>query len=209
MWIKICGITHPDDAELALDAGADAIGLNFVPGTSRAVDVETARRIIERVAGRLELVGVIADLPLEAARSLRDALGLDSLQLHGDESPELVAALLPHAYKALRVGEPADVARAELYAGERILVDAKVEGRLGGTGRRVAPELVRGLAARRSVILAGGLGPGSVAAAIAAAGPFGVDVASGVERDGQPRRKDPDKVAAFVREARRSLDRLR
>lgn len=209
MWIKICGIAHPDDAELALAAGADAVGLNFVPGTPRALDVDAARRIVERLAGRLEVVGVIANLSLAEALELRQQVGLDALQLHGDESPELLARLLPKAFKALRVAAASDVARAELYAGERLLVDAKVPGSLGGTGRRVEPELVRGLASRRRVILAGGLGPESVADAIAAVRPFGVDVASGVERQGEPRRKDPAKLAAFVRAARAALDQPR
>lgn len=202
MWIKICGITSAEDAELAISAGADAIGLNFVPVSSRAVDHATARRIVSRVSGRVEVVGVVADLPVARARALRDAVGLSWLQLHGQEPPEDLEALGPAAYKAVRLGERADLLAASAYRGERLLVDAKVEGVLGGTGVAADWALAAELARTRSVILAGGLGPENVAQAIEEVRPWGVDVASGVERAGRPRHKDPDRLAAFVSAAR-------
>lgn len=204
VWVKICGITRLEDAETVVGAGADALGLNLVPASPRYVDPETARRIVAHVARRLEVVGVIADLDVATARQIREQLGLDSLQLHGDEPPEVLAALLPGAFKALRVAGSEDVAAADRYQGDRILVDARVAGRLGGTGQRVPSEWLVGLAPRRRLIVAGGLDAEHVAEVVARVRPFGVDVASGVERDSRPREKDPDRVTAFVRAAKRA-----
>lgn len=201
--VKVCGVTNVDDALACVDAGVSAIGVNLVPASPRVVDVATARAIADAIAGRALVVGVVADLALETIERLRDDARLGCVQLHGDEPPELVEALLPHAYKAVRIGDASDVARAARYPGEHILVDAKVAGALGGTGVRVDPALVAPLARARRLTLAGGLGPGNVAEAIARVRPYAVDVASGVERAGEPRRKDPDAVAAFVAAARR------
>lgn len=206
-FVKICGVTSVDDARVALDAGADAVGVNLVAGTPREVDSATAAAISRAVGERALVVGVVADRPLEELVRLRAELALGALQLHGDEPPELLRALLPNAYKALRIGSARDVAAAERYPGDRLLVDARVEGRLGGTGRSFDWSLVAELARRRRLMLAGGLDPDNVAAAIAAVDPWGVDVASGVERPGEPRRKDPERVAAFVRRARASTSR--
>lgn len=200
MWVKICGITSVEDALAAADAGADAIGLNFVPASSRRVDEAAAAAIAGAVRGRLTVVGVVADLDAAAMRALRDRVGLDLLQLHGSESPELLEAVLPQAYKALAVGSREDVELADAYAGDRLLVDARVEGALGGTGVSFDWRLVQGLAARRRLILAGGLTPGNVAHAIGVVRPWGVDVASGVESD--PRHKDAAAVRRFVAAAR-------
>ncbi len=204
--VKVCGITSVDDALACVDAGVSAIGLNFVPTSPRVVDVATARAIADAVSlrdGRVLVVGVVADLDLEALLRLRDDARLGCLQLHGDEPPELVASLLPHAYKAVRVGGPEDVERAARYPGEHLLVDAKVAGALGGTGGQVAPQLVAPLARTRRLTLAGGLRPENVAEAVAQVRPYAVDVASGVERRGEPRRKDETAIAAFVEAARR------
>lgn len=202
IWVKICGITRAEDAELAILAGADAIGLNFVTGSPRCIDRALAAGLAARCRGRVEVIGVVADLAPEAAVELRDEVGLDTLQLHGDEPPELLQALLPRAFKAVRVGSAEDAAAAERFGGERLLVDAKVAGKLGGSGQRVEPRLVRELARRRRLILAGGLRPELVAEAIRAVGPWGVDVASGVEL--APGVKSEAAVRAFVREARRA-----
>lgn len=202
VWVKICGVTSVADARLVLDAGAQAIGLNFVPQSPRRIDVDEARRIVDEVTGKLEVVAVVADRDQQSLEALRRELELDWLQLHGAEPPELLTALLPAAYKAIHVRDGADVAVAERYRGDRLLVDAKVAGQLGGTGVAFDYSLVTDLARRRSVILAGGLNPATVASAVAVVQPFGVDVASGVEVSGDPRRKDPDKVREFVRAAR-------
>lgn len=203
VFIKICGITHPSDAGVVADCGADAIGLNFIPSSKRCVDFELARRIANAVRGRVALIGVLANRPAEEARELREQLGLDLLQLHGAETPSELDALLPAAFKAFRVGSPADVARIRHYGGEWVLTDAKVPGELGGTGRVFDWRLVRSLARERKVVLAGGLDPDNVTEALRQAGPYGVDVASGVEQAGTPGRKDPEAVERLVNVVRR------
>jgi len=207
LWVKVCGITSPEDAELALLAGSDAIGLNFVPSSKRRIDVSTARAIGDRVRGKVELVGVVADLDLAAALALQQEIGLDWLQLHGSEPPALLESL-PRAFKAHGVGSAEDAASAAAYGGERLLVDARVPGELGGTGVTFDWLLVVELARERPLILAGGLHPDNVAAAVRAVRPFGVDTASGVELTGEPRRKDPMKLERFVRAARRASEAL-
>jgi phosphoribosylanthranilate isomerase len=197
--IKICGVTTPEDAAACVSLGVDWLGLNFVPSSPRAIDLATATRIREAVRGRAELVGVVADRDEAALQSLRQAAGLDRLQLHGNEPPELVRRLAPFAFKALRIGGAADVALAETFSGV-LLLDAKVPGVLGGSGRTLDLSLVMNLAKTRKVVLAGGLTPSNVAVAVRTVKPWGVDVASGVERS--PRVKDLDKVRAFVESAR-------
>lgn len=204
MWIKICGITNLEDAELAIQAGADAIGLNCISSSPRAVTGNVARQIAESCKGRVEVIGVIADLRTEEALALRDNFGFSALQLHGRESPRDLAMLLPRAYKAVRIGDLTDVSTAESFGGDRLLVDAKVEGTLGGTGERVDISLVVELARKRRVILAGGLTPDNVAEAVRRLRPHGVDVASGVE-SADPRKKDFEKLGAFVRAAKQSV----
>jgi phosphoribosylanthranilate isomerase len=202
VFVKICGITNVEDALAAADAGADAIGVNLVSGTRRFVSPDGARTIVDRIAGRLLVVGVVADLPIDALVALRAELGLGALQLHGHEPPEVLDELLPNAYKAVRIGGPEDVRAAERYGGDRLLVDSKHAGALGGSGRSFDFGLVAGLARRRRLILAGGLTPESVADAIARVSPWGVDVATGVEQPGDPRRKQPERMRSFVRAAR-------
>ncbi len=194
--IKVCGVTNVDDALGCVALGVSAIGLNFVPGTPRVVDLDTARAIAAAVSGRALLVGVVANATRETMERIRTVVGC--LQLHGDEPPEALEPFLPHAYKAIRVADAADIALAERYPGEHVLVDARVEGALGGTGVRVDPALVAPLARKRRVTLAGGLRPSNVAEALQAVHPYAVDVASGVERAGDPRRKDLAAVEAFV-----------
>lgn len=200
LFVKICGITRETDALLCVDAGASAIGLNFVPSSKRRVDAAAARRIVDVVAGRAEVIAVIADLPGGEVRRLRAATGIDWVQLHGDESPAELDAVLPRAFKAARIGDAADVRAAEAFGGERLLADAKVPGETGGTGVAFDWALVTDLAARRRLILAGGLNPENVASAVRVVRPWGVDVASGVES--APGIKDAAKVRAFIREAR-------
>jgi len=195
-FVKICGITRAQDGVFAVEAGADAIGVNLVPTSKRAVSESTARQIAEAVASRAMVVAVVADESTDRLRALRDSTGIDWFQLHGCESPGELSLLLPRAYKAVRIGEAADVESAARFPGDWLLVDAKVPGQLGGTGERFDWSLVRGLAAARKLILAGGLDPDNVAAAIRAVDPWGVDVASGVEQE--PGLKDEAKVMAFI-----------
>jgi phosphoribosylanthranilate isomerase len=211
MYTKICGIVTEEDARLAVRLGASAVGLNFVRTSPRCVTI-TVARALSRAArdeaaalGRSVLVvGVVADLDAQALRILREDAELGCLQLHGSESPDTLAALLPHAYKAVRIQSEADVASADTWPGDHLLVDAFVPGVLGGTGQVLPWELVVPLARRRRLTLAGGLHPDNVARAIEVVRPYCVDVASGVEADptGSPGKKDPARVAAFISHAR-------
>jgi phosphoribosylanthranilate isomerase len=201
--VKICGVTTPEDAALCVEAGASAIGVNLVPGSSRCVDPDVARRIADAVGGRALVVLVVRDLPVAEMLRLRERTGAGCLQLHGDEPPEDLVPLLPHAYKAVGVATPEDVARTARYAGEYLLVDAKTERGTGGTGRTFDWSLVSELARTRRLALAGGLTPENVADAIRAVHPHTVDVASGVEEEGAPRMKNLAKVRDFIAAARR------
>jgi phosphoribosylanthranilate isomerase len=194
--VKICGVTSVAEAELCVEEGADAIGLNFYPRSPRCIDAGTAKKIVDAVGGAALTVGVFVDAGLDAIRELQASTGVRCVQLHGDESPELLASLLPHAYKAVRVKDEGSVADARRYGGEHILLDAYVPGEQGGTGHTFRWELAVPLAHERRVTLAGGLRPENVAAAIHAVRPFCVDVASGVES--RPGVKDHAAVRAFI-----------
>ena len=193
---KICGVTSVEAALACVALGADAVGVNLIPASPRHTSAETARAIALAVGARALVVAVVADMTVEAMRALQRSTGVGCLQLHGHEPPEAVAALLPHAYKAVRVATAADVACAEAMPGDYVLVDAKIEGLLGGTGHRVDSALVADLAKQRRVVLAGGLTPENVAQAVAAVRPYCVDVASGVEQS--PGVKDLARVEAFL-----------
>jgi len=196
----ICGLTFVADAVMSVDAGASAIGLNFVPSSPRRESVGDAREISRAVRGRTLVVGVVADLGVGEMKALLKEAELECLQLHGEETAGVVAAMQPHAYKAMRVGSAEDVEDARRYPGAYLLVDARVDGALGGTGKTFDWALVRELATKRKLTLAGGLTPANVAEAIRAVRPYCVDVASGVESG--PGVKDPEKVRAFIAAAR-------
>ena len=198
--VKICGVTTRQQALACVKLGADAIGVNLVPESPRCIGRSRARDIASAVGRDAVMVAVISNLGVPAMRELREETGIACLQLHGDERPDDVAALLPHAYKAVRVGAPEDVLVAESMPGEYVLVDAKVQGAAGGTGRTFDWSWVASLAARRRLVLAGGLSPENVRDAIQQVNPWCVDVASGVES--APGIKDLAKVAAFVEAVR-------
>jgi phosphoribosylanthranilate isomerase len=205
-YVKICGITRLEDAMLCVEAGASAIGLNFVPESKRRVDETVARAIVDAVKGKIETVGVVADLPATEMHRLREEIGLDWLQLHGDEPETALTEMLPRAFKAVRIGDAEEARLAEAIPGDRLLADAKAAGgELGGTGAKLDWFLVRRLAEDRVLILAGGLTPENVAQAISLVRPWGVDVASGVES--APGVKDPDRVRTFIGAARGGVAR--
>jgi phosphoribosylanthranilate isomerase len=198
--VKVCGLTSVEDALMCVEAGVDALGLNFWPGSVRACAFDTARAIAQAVQGRVLVVGVFVDAGLEEIRRHIGELGLGCVQLHGDEPPDLVAQLLPHAYKALRVRGRSAVEDARRYPGEHILLDAYVPGLPGGTGATFDWSVASQVVAERKLTLAGGLTAENVADAIEAVSPFCVDTASGVE--GSPGVKSQVLVQAFVRAAR-------
>jgi phosphoribosylanthranilate isomerase len=201
--VKVCGITRIEDAIACAELGVSAIGLNFVPSSPRCIAPARAREIAQALTlaeKKVLVVGVVANMTVPAMQALALDVGLGCLQLHGGETPEALAALLPHAYKAVRIGAAADVDFARTFPGDHLLVDAKADGLLGGSGTTFDWSLVKTLASERKLTLAGGLDPSNVARAIAEVRPYCVDVASGVESS--PGIKDLALVRAFVAAAR-------
>jgi phosphoribosylanthranilate isomerase len=193
--IKVCGITHPDDAEAAADAGVDLIGLNFVPASPRCIELDMAELIAERVAGRVDRVAVFQDATREEIERVLRRVDLERVQFHGSETEEEVEDVDLPVIKAV---QGADMGSAQEYPGTILLLDHPTDG--GGSGKpwnwADATELIENGV---DAILAGGLDPDNVAEALASLGdllPWGVDVATGVE--GAAMRKDPAKMARFV-----------
>jgi len=202
LFVKVCGITSPEDAACAAEAGADAIGMVFWPGSPRAVSLDRALAIGAVLPSSVVKVGVFVDASRDEMARVADAAGLDLLQLHGEEPPELLAGLPRRALKAIRVGS-GFVAEDALRYGDALglLLDTRSAETPGGTGRAFDWSLVRGVRERaRFVVLAGGLTPDNLSAALAAVRPHGVDASSGLET--APGRKDPARVRAFVAAAR-------
>ena len=202
--VKICGVTTPEDAVFALAQGADALGLNFVPGTPRCLEVEAASGIVAGLPPFGARVGIFVDEPAKSVEAIARKVGLDIAQLHGEETPEdcrYLAGRGIRVIRGLRVRGPETLKEAGRFEDCTILLDAYVEGRLGGTGETFNWELARELARKRPVILSGGLTPENVAEAVRVVSPYGVDSSSGVEGD-TPARKDPDRVRRFIRNAR-------
>jgi phosphoribosylanthranilate isomerase len=196
--VKICGITRVDDAREAFAAGAAAIGLNFYPGSPRFVGVATARDSVAALPPSVCAVGVFVNAGRARVAEIAAAVGLRALQFHGEESPADCAGWTLKVIKAVRVGDPGSVAEAAAYPVDFILLDAYVEGHVGGTGHRFAWDLAAGCD-RSRLILAGGLTPENVAGAVRTVRPLAVDVASGVER--APGIKDAERMRRFIANA--------
>jgi phosphoribosylanthranilate isomerase len=197
--VKICGVCVPEDARAAAAAGADLLGLNFVPASPRRLDLEQARAVARAVPGT-PLVGVFVDAPRDEVARIAEALGLAGLQFHGDESPEYCAGWPQWTIKALRVQSGEDAAaRARAYATTYVLLDTHVPGTRGGTGVPLDPALAASVRADR-LFVAGGLRADTVADVVRWLRPHGVDVASGVER--RPGVKDHAQIEEFIRRAK-------
>jgi phosphoribosylanthranilate isomerase len=198
--IKFCGITSVDDARLAVEAGAWALGMIMWPGSERRCDPAEAGRIAAALRRQAEIAGVFVNQPLDEVCGLADGIGLSLVQLHGDEGPSFCAEVARRTgakvIKAARVQTGADVQAMEVFHTDFHMLDTHRAGRWGGTGETFDWELVRLRRADIPLILSGGLTPENVAAAIAATQPFAVDVASGTEA--APGVKDPEKLRAFA-----------
>jgi phosphoribosylanthranilate isomerase len=198
--LKICGLTDPDDAERAVQAGAWALGMVLWPGSRRRCELEVAAEIASVHRRRVEIVGVFVNPTLDELARAADAATLTTLQLHGDEGPMFCAEAARRTgcrvIKAARVRSGADIQALAAFHTDYHLLDSYVPGLPGGTGATFAWDLARTHSGPVPVILSGGLTPDNVADAIAVTRPFAVDVASGVEA--RPGRKDQAKLEAFA-----------
>jgi phosphoribosylanthranilate isomerase len=209
MIVKICGIKNLKEALAALDAGANMLGFNFYPPSPRYVEWEACTRIIAALMAKGKKVinvGVFVNETPQRVQETLEMCALDLAQLSGDEPPHSLVALRGRAFKAVR---PTSKAQAENLLGAyarhtepALLVDAHVKGAYGGTGETGNWAIAHHLAKQAPVLLAGGLTPQNVGAAIRAVRPWGVDVASGVESS--PGVKDPARISAFIAAVRAS-----
>jgi phosphoribosylanthranilate isomerase len=209
-WIKICGNTNLEDAKLAVELGANALGFIFAPSPRRITPIE-ASRIIQQIDPSIETIGVFVNQPPSVILSSAARAGLSGVQLHGDEDPSMVGTLRALAarqktelkvYKAVRMSTIDDsfawnAEASKMLAG--LVLDSGTPIQRGGTGRQFdwdeAAPLVRLLSRRAKIIIAGGLNPQNAARALSLFQPYGLDVVSGVER--APGKKDPEKLRAF------------
>ena len=210
--VKICGITNRDDALAAIDAGADALGFNLFSGSRRAMRLEALLPWLPSLVGGTLRVAVLVNPSIDEIRRVQPHF--DAIQLHGQETPALCAEafhLCSEAsgmlWKAFPLTPDFDAASAAAFQAHGIVIDSSVPGAFGGTGALIdldrAADFVRACPAR-PVWLSGGLHPANIAAAVEKVRPFGVDVASGVELPGDPRRKDSARVRAFIAAARQA-----
>jgi len=198
--VKICGITNADDARLAVEAGADALGFIFVENTPRFVTPEQAAAIIRLLPPFVTPVGVFWDHPTGHVKAVAEACGLRALQFHGDETPDDLAQYALPVIKTIKVSGPEDLARMEPYRARvaAFLLDSATRWSEGEPRQPIEWRLAR--MAAGPIILSAGLTPDNVAEAIEIARPYAVDVNSGVEA--APGKKDPDKVRRFVARAK-------
>jgi phosphoribosylanthranilate isomerase len=202
--IKICGITNIEDAEVAVTAGADALGFVMYRKSPRYVEPAVARSIVAGLPPFVLPIGVFVNEDAGAVRTLMDECGFALAQLHGDESALYCQDLGRPALKALRLKDRGTfLALAEFQGRANVrgfVIDAFSDQTYGGTGQTVDWTLAAEAARSTPILLAGGLTPANVAEAIPLVRPYGVDVSSGVEKS--PGKKDPAKVQAFIEAAR-------
>ena len=204
MKIKICGITNLEDAQAAIEAGADLLGFNFYRKSARYIEPAAARSIVAQIRSGArvpQVIGVFVNSSALEIQSIRREVDLDRAQLHGDESVELLRQV--KGFKAIRPQSLEDAEKqAKTYAAmsePALLIDAYRTGEYGGTGQVGDWSLAARIAQQQPILLAGGLTPENVADAIRQVQPWGVDVASGVES--APGKKDVAKMRAFVARA--------
>jgi phosphoribosylanthranilate isomerase len=205
--VKICGITNWPDARRAIESGADLLGFNFVRTSPRYVTPAKARRMVKKLPGNISAVGVFENESEEAMLEIARSVGLSQLQLHGDESPAMVARLARHGQrlgviKALRVKKPfragqLTVQLAAYKSAGAILLDGFSRKARGGTGTTFDWHVARRSKGHKRIFLAGGLTPENVGEAIRTARPYAVDVCSGVES--RPGKKDARRMRSLLR----------
>lgn len=196
MKVKICGVTSVDDARMSCDLGADAVGLNFYEHSPRCLELGRAARITRVIPPLVSVVGVFVNASVRHVRRVVREVGLTAVQLHGEET-DLFARQMP--CPVIRVAHLKGRQIPRLPRASLLLLDAAQPG-YGGGGITLNWAVAKRIARQRAIVLAGGLTPDNVRRAVQTVRPFGVDVASGVER--APGRKDHRKLAAFLRAAR-------
>jgi phosphoribosylanthranilate isomerase len=227
--VKICGITNLEDAQVALEAGADLLAFNFFSKSPRYIEPAQAKEIVDALRSQSparlspnpqspvasprfpKFVGVFVNEDADSVAAILDQTGVDYAQLHGGEPPAVLEQLAPRAFKALRPSSVEEaIIDAEWYGefgpvdGPQLLIDAYDPAAYGGTGKKADWHTAAGLARLYPrLMLAGGLTPENVAQAVRTVRPWGVDVSSGVEIE--PGRKDHDAVRAFIARAKGAL----
>jgi phosphoribosylanthranilate isomerase len=213
-WVKICGMTNLEDALVAADAGADAVGFVFYEKSPRCVTLERVREIVQKLPAKVDKVGVFVNEPPDRVSAVADDAGLTAVQFHGDEyrSPEryslggklLFCLPVVGLLREMRGQTGSFLGIPKLPEGAGVLLDSGNHEQRGGTGRTFAwgeaHEFVAVLKKLYPVVIAGGLCSSNVGWAVEYLRPWGVDVVSGVEAS--PGKKDPEKVRAFVRAVR-------
>jgi phosphoribosylanthranilate isomerase len=204
--VKVCGVTRVEDALAAAELGADAVGINFFPGSPRFIDAARAAAIVRALPKGVEAVGVFVNEPPERINAITEEVGLHLAQLHGDETPEEADLVRLPVIKAVRLEKETDIAAAEKYKVDLFLIDTP-SGNWGGSGRKGDWKLAAAACRRLRAVLAGGLTPDNVAEAIREVNPYGVDVSSGVES--APGVKDREKMKLFIERAREAATAAR
>ncbi|CQR46077.1 N-(5'-phosphoribosyl)anthranilate isomerase [Paraliobacillus sp. PM-2] len=203
MLVKICGITSLEVANLAIDAGADFIGFVFAE-SKRKISMEYAEEISREIPKHVKKVGVFVNESLDVVRKISTVVGLDYVQLHGDESPTYCDQISVPVIKAIQMKHKHDVTKLDQYNVDYFLLDSPPGKYRGGNGDTFDWSLVKHVSkGSDQIFLAGGLHSGNVYQAIKEVQPIGVDVSSGVESNGK---KDPEKMLAFIREAKKKGD---
>ncbi len=195
--VKICGVRTNDEAQAAIEYGADALGFNFWAKSPRYVEPLEAQQIIRRLPPFITCVGVFVNESAARINEIVEFTRIRAVQLHGDEAPEFADRLaLPTIIKAFRVGEDFDLNLIKQFPAQAFLLDAKVKGEYGGTGARFDWRIAVAAKLLAPIILAGGLNADNVSLAIEQVQPYAVDVCSGVEAE--PGRKDLNKLREFL-----------
>jgi phosphoribosylanthranilate isomerase len=200
--VKVCGITCLEDARAAVAAGADALGFVFAEGSLRRAAPEAVAAIAAALPPFIATVGVFVDQPAAHIAELARRCGLQWVQLHGAEGPEVARALALPVIRAVRVRDRDSLRGLAAYPARAFLLDTFLEGRAGGTGRTFPWELALGAKAAGPLILSGGLTPENVAEAVRRVRPYAVDASSGLES--VPGRKDRRKLEEFIAHVRRA-----
>ncbi len=198
--VKICGITNHDDAHCAVAAGADALGFVFYDKSPRCISAAAAAEIVATLPPFVTTVGLFVNAAAGEVERTIEIARLNIAQLHGDEQPADCAILNVPVIKAVRVKSAGSLSNVGAFRVAALLLDAWNDDRYGGTGETFDWQLAQKLTAGQPLILAGGLTPDNVAAAIATVNPYAVDVSSGVERS--PGIKDHDKIYQFIEQVR-------